>query len=185
MDPARKGFGNLGVDLTAKAGQAAERGLDMAAGAAEAIVEVEVPERGIEVVQPHQTDHAAAEPDAFRIAGRAADGLRRLDEFVGLALVVPVHIGRIGSRRFAGLVRGRGTALGENPARSDQEDKACNGEVAQNRIFEIRPTATHTFPDLFHARGIFPKRQYPRLVMAWLVAVQIGPQCGGDTAGFP
>ena len=60
----------------------------MAAGAAEPVVEIEVAEGGIEVVAPHQAHHAAAEPDAFRVSGRAVDGLGRLDEFVGLALVV-------------------------------------------------------------------------------------------------
>ena len=119
----------------------------MAAGAAEPVVEVEVAERGIEVVPPHQADHAAAEPDAFGIAGRAVDGLRGLDEFVGLALVVLGGVGGIGGRRLAGLVRGGRAALGENAARSDQEGKACNGEMAQNRTFEIKHPSTHTFPD--------------------------------------
>ena len=37
-----------------------EGGLDVAAGAAEPVVQVEVPERGIEVVPPHQADDAPA-----------------------------------------------------------------------------------------------------------------------------
>ena len=61
----------------------------MAAGAAEPVVEIEVAEGGIEIVEPHQADDAPAEPDAFGIAGRTVDGLGRLGEFVGLALVVP------------------------------------------------------------------------------------------------
>ena len=69
---------HLVVDLSPKTGQAAEGGLDMAAGAAEPVIEVEMPERGIEVVPPHQADHAAAEPDAFGVAGGAVDGLLRL-----------------------------------------------------------------------------------------------------------
>ena len=99
VDAAVEGFGHLGVDLAAKAGQAAEGRLDMAAGAAEPVVEIEMAERGIEVVAPHQADHAAAEPDAFGVAARAVDGLGRLDEFVGLALVVLVGVGGIGGRR--------------------------------------------------------------------------------------
>src|SRR5215468_10668867 len=63
------------VDLAPEPGQAAEARLDMAARAAEAVIEVEMAEGGVEVVQPHQADHAAAEPDAFRIAGRAVNGL--------------------------------------------------------------------------------------------------------------
>ena len=101
MDTAGKGFRHFGVDLAAKAGQAAEGGLDMAAGATEAVVQVEMAERGIEVVPPHQADHAAAEPDAFGVSGRAVDGLRRLDEFVGLALVVLAGVGGIGGWRLA------------------------------------------------------------------------------------
>src|SRR5206468_1149364 len=94
----------------------------------------------------------AAEPDAFGVAGRAADCLRGLDEFVGLALVFLGGVGGIGGRRLAGLVRSGGTALGENPARSNQEGNACNDEMAQNRTFEIKPTSTHTIPDWFPAR---------------------------------
>ena len=70
--------------------------LDMAAGAAEPVVEVEVAEGGIEVVPPHQADHAAAEPDAFGVAGRAVDGLLGLGEFVGFALVVLGAVGGCG-----------------------------------------------------------------------------------------
>ena len=101
MDAAVQASRHLGIDLAAKPGQAAERRLDVAAGAAEPVVEIEVAERGIEIVAPHQAHHAAAEPDAFRVAGRAVDGLRGLDEFVGLALVV---LGGIGRR--AGLAAG-------------------------------------------------------------------------------
>ena len=88
----------------------------MAAGAAEAVVEIEVTERGIEVVQPHQAHYTAAEPDAFRVASRAVNRLRGLDEFVGLALVVFGGVGRVGRRRLAGLIGGGCPALGENRA---------------------------------------------------------------------
>ena len=59
--------------------QAAESGLDMRTRAAEAVVKVEMPEGRIEVVAPEQANHAAAEPDAFGVAGRAVDRLRGLD----------------------------------------------------------------------------------------------------------
>jgi len=39
-------------------------------------------ESGVEIVEPHQANHAATEPDAFRVSGRSVDRLRRLDEFV-------------------------------------------------------------------------------------------------------
>src|SRR6185312_3605240 len=109
------------IDLAAKPGQAAERRLDMAAGAAESVVEIEVPEGGIEVIPPHQADHASAEPDAFGVAAGAVNGLGRLDEFVGLALVVLAGFGGIGGR-LLGLILGiRGSALGERATRSDQQ----------------------------------------------------------------
>jgi hypothetical protein len=86
MDAGVEAVRNLRVDR-AEAGQAAERGLNVTAGAAEAVVHVEMTEGGVEIVAPHQADDAPAEPDAFRVAGRAVDGLRRLGEFVDLALV--------------------------------------------------------------------------------------------------
>ena len=88
MDPAVQRFGDLVVDLAAEPDQTAERRLDVAAGAAETIVKIEVAEGGVEVVAPHQADHAAAKPDAFRIAGGAVDRLGRFDEFVRLALAL-------------------------------------------------------------------------------------------------
>src|SRR5947209_6289665 len=55
VDPASvhtavQGLGDLGIDLGAEAGQTAERGLDVAAGAAETVVQIEVAEGGIEVI---------------------------------------------------------------------------------------------------------------------------------------
>ncbi len=128
----------------------------MAAGAAEPVVEVEVPERGIEVVPPHQADHAAAEPDAFGIAGRAVDGRLCLDELVGLALVVLGGVGGIGGGGFT-LILGRLAALGEYRTRSDQkrsnqkrsnQNFAGSGEVTHNRLSWIKHP-THTFPDFY------------------------------------
>ena len=134
----------LSIDLSAEAGQAAEGRLDMAAGAAEPVVEVEVPERGVEVVAPHQADDAAAEPDAFGVAARAVDGLGRLDEFVGLALVVLVDVGGIGGRRLAGLILGiGGAALGKRaadpirrarPAAAKRRKTATLGSSTRRRI---------------------------------------------------
>ncbi len=71
----------LGIDM-ALPDQAAESGLDMRARAAETVVEVEVAEGGVEVVAPQQADHAAAEPDAFRVAGRPVEQARRLGDLV-------------------------------------------------------------------------------------------------------
>ena len=156
MDAAVEGFGHFGIDLSAKAGQAAEGRLDMAAGAAEPVVEIEMPERRIQIVTPHQANHPAAEPDAFGVSTRAVDGLGRLDEFVGLALVVLVDVGGIGGRRLAGLILGiRGAALGKCAGRSDQEDQAGSSQAPKNRNSWIKHPSTHTFPDLVssQARG--------------------------------
>ena len=64
--------------------QAAERRLDMAARAAETVVKIEMAEGGIEIVAPQQADHPAAEPDAFRIAGRSVKHALRFGVFVDL-----------------------------------------------------------------------------------------------------
>src|SRR5689334_3662663 len=55
----------------------------MAAWAAEAIVKVEVPKGGIKIVSPEQADHTTAEPDAFRITGRAVNGLGSVCQVLG------------------------------------------------------------------------------------------------------
>src|SRR6266850_1926508 len=98
------------------------------------------------ICPPHQANHPAAEPDAFGVSTRAVDGLGRLDEFVGLALIVLVDVGGIGGR-LAGLILGIwGTALGKRASRSDQEGQAGSGEAPQNRNSWIKHPSTHTFP---------------------------------------
>jgi hypothetical protein len=131
----------------------------MAAGATETVVQVEMAKSSVEVVKPHQPHDTAAEPDAFGIAGRTIEGLRRFDEFVGLALIVLGGIG--GLARIAGfcrLFRGMGiAALGkrapgtERPSKSG--NKSGNGEMAQNRILKLKHPSTHKFPDVLAARG--------------------------------
>jgi len=85
MDPAVKGFLNLGIDVSL-ADQAAKGGLNMGAGAAETVVEIEVAESRIEVVAPKEADHAAAQPDTFRITRRAGQNTGGLGYFVDLFL---------------------------------------------------------------------------------------------------
>src|SRR6185312_5415318 len=85
MHAAVEGFLRLRVDISL-ADQAAERGLDMRAWTAEAVVEIEVAEGGIEVVTPQQGDHPAAEPDAFGVAGRAGKDARSLGNLVDFLL---------------------------------------------------------------------------------------------------
>jgi len=72
----------------------------MAAWAPEPVVQVEVAESSVEIVAPEQTYDPAAEPDAFRIAGRSIERMLRLGELVDLL------------RLFARLLAARGGLVG-------------------------------------------------------------------------
>ena len=157
MNAVAKASRHLVVDLRAEPGQAAKRGLDMPARTAEPVVEVEMTECGVEIVAPHQDHHAAAKPDAFRISGRAVDGLGRLDELVGLALIVFGRISwvrRIGGR-FGRILSTKVAALGEGASGADQQRQSGCGNATQNRILELKHPSTHKVPDLLPARGTF------------------------------
>ena len=121
MNTAVERLGHLGVDLAAETGQATKGRLDVATRAAESVVEIEVTKRGVEIVEPHQAHDPAAEPDAFWVSSRSIDGLRRLDEFIGLALVVLGSIRRrrcIAGSGLGGLVLAA-AALGKGAADTD------------------------------------------------------------------
>ena len=68
----------------------------MGPGTAEPVVKVEVAEGGVHVIPPHESDHSAAEPDAFRVAGRPVNQAAGFGELVDLALGVFGGIGRLG-----------------------------------------------------------------------------------------
>ncbi len=69
----------------------------MTARTTEPVIEIQMSEGGVEIVPPHQHHDAAAEPNAFWIAGRTVDGLRGFRELIGLALVVLLGgVGRVG-----------------------------------------------------------------------------------------
>jgi hypothetical protein len=150
---------HLVVDGSAEPGQAAEGRLDVPAGAPETVIEIEMAEGGIEVVDPHQANHAAAEPDAFGISGRPVDGLGGFNEFIGLALVFLGRIGRLGRICRARLIRlilgVRFAALGKGASDTDQEGDPRDGEVPQDRNLKLTHPSTHKFPDLLPARGGF------------------------------
>ena len=102
-------IGCLRIDRAGVQNEATEGRLDVAARTAEAVVEIEVAKGGIEIIAPQQADHAAPEPDAFRISGRSVQDPLGFGEFIDLLGV----FGRI-RPRGAGLVRGlpvRGPAL--------------------------------------------------------------------------
>lgn len=149
VDPAIEGFGNLRVNGRAEPDHAAERRLDMAAGAAEPLIEVQMAERGIEIVAPHQADHAPSQPDAFRVSGRTVDGLRRFHEFIGLALA---FLGRIARRLFGSVVLGPEIAtLGDSGPDSDKEGEGRNGNPLENRDSKPVTNPTHEIPDEWRA----------------------------------
>jgi hypothetical protein len=76
----------------------------MTGGTSEAIVEIEVAERGIQVIAPHQAHDPPAQPNAFRMAGRAAQNLGSLGEFVELSLAIFLGFGvAIGGWRLGSL----------------------------------------------------------------------------------
>jgi hypothetical protein len=150
MNTSTQAFRRFGVD-GAKAHEAPERRLNVAAGAAKPVVQIEMAERGVEIVAPHQNHHAATEPDAFRVSGRAVDGLRSLDELIGLALTVLGHISgrrRISRGGFARLILGaKVAALGKGASETDQQRDCGCGNATQNRILELEHPLTHKVPD--------------------------------------
>jgi hypothetical protein len=167
MNTSTQAFRCFGVD-GAKAHEAPERRLNVAAGAAKPVIQIEVAEGGIEIVAPHQNHHPAAEPDAFRVSGRAIDGLRRLDEFIGRALTVFGHISRTCHSRLAGLILGaKVAALREGVSETDQQRESGCGNATQNRILELEHPLTHKVPDfaacLRHtlARPLMPFKWVP------------------------
>jgi hypothetical protein len=143
VDVVPEAVWHLVVDLRAEPGQAAKGGLDVPARAAEAIIEVDMAKRRIEVIDPDQLHHPPPEPDAFGIAGWAVDGLRRFNELVGLALIFLGRIGCIVGGRFALVLV---AALGKRAACGKQQDQSGDGEMAQNRDLSLKH-ATHEFPD--------------------------------------
>jgi len=122
MNASVQRFGHLRIDRRAKSGQTAECSLDVAAGAAEPVIEIEMTESGIEVVKPHQAYDTAAKPDAFRVTSRTVDGLSGFGELIGLALAV---LGDVRGCRLLRLVlSSRISALGNRASNPNEKGKA-------------------------------------------------------------
>ncbi len=139
---------DLRVDGRAELHKAAERRLHMTARTAEAVVEVEVAEGGVEIVAPHQHDDAAAEPYAFRIAGGAIDDLGRFDEFVGALLTFTDNFSR-------GRAAGRGLLLlaersadgCDNSTYAKQNSNRWRDQTTQHQRLKPEYASTHKVPD--------------------------------------
>ncbi|EJW11701.1 hypothetical protein A33M_2898 [Rhodovulum sp. PH10] len=99
---------DTGVDVAGlliqrtKSHDAPERILNVTAGTAESVVQIEMAKRRVEVVAPHQADHPLAEPDAFGIGGRPLQSLAGLDRLVGARLAL--GLGRVGGAALRSLL---------------------------------------------------------------------------------
>jgi hypothetical protein len=149
MDPAIEGFGDLRVNGRAKPHHTAECRLNMPPGAAEPLIEIQMTERGVEIVTPHQAYHTPPKPDTFRISCGTVDGLRGFNEFVGLALA---FLGRIAWRLFGSIVLSPEIAtLGDSGPNSDKEGESRNGNSLKNRNSKPVTNPTHEIPDEWRA----------------------------------
>jgi hypothetical protein len=112
----------FGVDI-ALPHDAAESLLDMGAGAAEPVVKIEMAEGGIKIIAPEQANDPAAEPDAFRVAGRASDQFSGLGEFIASALAIFTGLASGASRSFRIPALGQGGVHGEGQNRRAKRDR--------------------------------------------------------------
>ena len=103
VDSRVQTFGRFGVDI-ALPDHAAKCRLDMTARTAKAIVQVEMAERGIEIIAPQQVHDAAPEPYALRIRRRTGQEGCGLGELVDFLLVVLARLGLLIARGLT-LVR--------------------------------------------------------------------------------
>jgi len=82
MDTGIEGFGRFGIG-NAEANQAAEAGLHMGARTAETVIQLQVAERGIQIIARQEVNGALAQPYAFGIGRRAGQRPGRLGNLIG------------------------------------------------------------------------------------------------------
>src|SRR5207249_13157 len=87
VDARVQALGRLGIDVSLPH-DASKRCLDVPGRTAKPIIEIEMPEGGVEVVAPQQVDYPPTEPDAFRVAGRTGEHARGFGELVNLLFLV-------------------------------------------------------------------------------------------------
>lgn len=149
MDAPVEGFSHLGINRRAEPHNTAECRLNVTAGATEPFVKIEMAERRIEIVAPHQADHTPSEPDAFGISCGAIDRLRRFYELIGLALAV---LGGIPWSLFRGGILGpEVTALRDCSPDPDKQSKGRNGYSLKNCNPKPVTNPTHEIPDEWRA----------------------------------
>lgn len=149
MNPAVEGFGDLRIDGCAETHDAAERSLDVATRAAKPLVQIEMTEGRIEIVAPHQADHAPPQPDTLRVSGRAVDGLCCFHELVSLALA---FLGCIARSLLGRVVLSPEIAtLGDRSPDSDKQGESRNGNSLKNGNSKPVTNSTHEIPDEWRA----------------------------------
>lgn len=127
MDPRIQGFGRLGIG-NAEANQATEAGLHMGAWTTETVIQLEVPERGIQVIARQEVNGALTQPHAFRIGRRTGQRPGRLGNLISpprpIAAFGVVGFLLIGRFCVASLLgEGRGQSAGH------QRDAGHDGEA--------------------------------------------------------
>jgi hypothetical protein len=153
VNPSAQALRHLGIDLIGKTHQATERRLDVAAGTAKPVIQIQMAKRRIEVVPPHQYDHSPAKPNAFGVSRGTIDGLLRFDKLVGLALVFLGSIGGVAGPWFGLLILSANlAALREGASDTKQQGQHGDRKVAQRHRFTLNHASMHRFPDLLPCR---------------------------------
>jgi hypothetical protein len=109
MDPGVQALIVLRIDIGTLADQATEGRLDVRTRTTEPVVKVEVPEGGVHIVPPKQSDDIAAEPDAFGVPGRPADLAGCFGKLIDPSLGIRVRRLAL-SRLVAGFIGAFGVA---------------------------------------------------------------------------
>src|SRR5262249_22957763 len=110
--PAIEAIGGFGIDRIGVQNQAAKRHLDVAAWAAEPVIQIEVAKGRVQIVAPKQTDDPPAKPYAFWIACRPVQGALRLSKFIDFLRFLGAVLGGVLGAIFGALFGCRGLRVG-------------------------------------------------------------------------
>ena len=151
----------LRVDDRSLHDDATEGGLDMSAGAAEAVIQVHVTEGRVEIVLKKSVDDTAANPDAFWIAGRTGHLLGDFGEVVKPVLRFFLGLLCRLLLRLVGLF-----VLGQSRSDTDQRGNAKGGQG-------LRQAKWHDDDEI-------PSRMCAYWRLNCAVYIGFRPQCGLD-----